>query len=113
MSFTCSLFAGFIIDSNKKKLRFIYGRWTEFLCSVGIPSLEAHLSIKSIDKIDPSASNLPKHEPLELGVIPGSTVLWQAEPRPEDSERYYNFSAFTMGLNEMLPGIHFLKLYDP
>jgi len=24
---------GFIIDRNKNKLRFLYGRWNEFLCS--------------------------------------------------------------------------------
>jgi hypothetical protein len=24
---------GFIIDRNKNKLRFLYGRWNEFLCA--------------------------------------------------------------------------------
>ena len=56
-----------------------------------------------LEKVDPSASNLPKHAPIELGEIPGSRILWQVDPRPEDSDKYYNFSLFTMGLNEALP----------
>ena len=60
------------------------------------------INIKS-EKIDPSASNLPKHVPLTLGCIPNSKVLWQVDPRPENSPQFYNFSQFTMGLNEMSP----------
>ncbi len=29
----------------------------------------------------------------------------QANPRPDDSADYFNFSHFTMGLNELLPGL--------
>lgn len=93
---------GFVVDRHKKKIAFMYGKWTEFLCSVDIESLEEYLSIKA-DKIDPSASNLPKHAPLTLGIIPNSKVLWQVDPRPENSHLFYNFSQFTMGLNEMSP----------
>ena len=42
-------------------------------------------------RVDPSASNMPKHEPLSLGAVPNSVVLWQAEPKAPDAERYYNF----------------------
>ena len=70
--------------------RFIYGKWTEFLCAVDIPSLEDHLGVR-VDRVDPSASNMPKHEPLALGAVPNSVVLWQAEPKAQDAERYYNF----------------------
>jgi hypothetical protein len=91
-----------VVDRHKKKIAFMYGKWTEFLCSVDIESLEEYLSIKA-DKIDPSASNLPKHAPLTLGIIPNSKVLWQVDPRPENSHLFYNFSQFTMGLNEMSP----------
>ena len=44
-----------------------------------------------VDRVDPSASNMPKHEPLALGAVPNSVVLWQAEPKAQDAERYYNF----------------------
>ena len=90
---------GFLIDANKKKKRFIYGRWTEFLCSVDISSLEEHLNCKA-EKIEANASNLPKHAPFELCDIQNSKVLWHVDPRPQDSSSYYNFSHFTMGLNE-------------
>ena len=51
--------------------------------------------------------DLPKHTPFELCDIPNSKVLWHVDPRPEDSSQYYNFSNFTMGLNEFHEsGIH-------
>lgn len=37
---------GFIVDRNKKKLKFLYGRWTEFLCAVDIASLEDYIGAK-------------------------------------------------------------------
>ena len=40
--------------------RFIYGKWTEFLCAVDIASLEDHLGGARVDRVDPSASNMPK-----------------------------------------------------
>ena len=67
---------GFIIDQNKQKLAFLYGRWTEFLCSADPSSLVALLGCK-LEKINPDASNLPKHPPLLLGAVPGSSILWE------------------------------------
>lgn len=87
---------GFLTDQHKKKVKFIYGRWTEFLCSVDIESLEEHLNFKVTEKSDA----VPKHAPFELCDIANSKVLWHVDPRPEDSGQYYNFSQFTMGLNE-------------
>ena len=69
---------GFIIDQNKQKLRFLYGRWTEFLCSADPSSLVALLGCK-LEKINPDASNLPKHPPLLLGAVPGSSILWEVK----------------------------------
>lgn len=93
---------GFLLDQHKRKKRFIYGRWTEFICSVDIDSLEKHLNCK-VEKTDANASNLPKHAPFELCDIPNSKVLWHVDPRPEESSKFYNFSHFTMGLNEYEP----------
>ena len=67
---------GFIIDQNKQKLAFLYGRWTEFLCSADPSYLVALLGCK-LEKISPDASNLPKHPPLLLGAVPGSSILWE------------------------------------
>lgn len=94
---------GFLVDKDKKKKRFIYGRWTEFLCSVDVDSLQDHFNFKMTDKTEANASNLPKHAPLEVCDIANSKVVWHVDPRPEDSGQYYNFSHFTMGLNEFDP----------
>ena len=68
------------------------------------------LNISSVDKIESSATNLPKHSPLKLGMVPNSKVLWQVDPRPEDAALYYNFTRFAMGLNEVLPPDEHAKL---
>jgi len=94
---------GFIIDKNKNKLKFLYGRWTEFLCSAEPSSLAMLLNCK-LDKVDPGCGNLPKHPPLLMGAVPDSTILWEADPRPKDAEIFYNFSSFTMKLNELGQG---------
>jgi hypothetical protein len=91
---------GFVVDGSKRKLFFVYGRWSEFLCAVDVESLEKHLSA-SVEKVDAGATGLPKHAPFELGAVPNSRVLWKADPKPQDADKYYNFSAFTMRLNEM------------
>ena len=67
---------GFIIDRDRQKLRFLYGRWTEFLCSADPSALVALLGCK-LEKISPDASNLPKHPPLLMGAVPGSSILWE------------------------------------
>lgn len=90
---------GFILNKEKQKLAFLYGKWTEFLCSASPLSLVSLLGC-NIAKVDPGASNLPKHPPLLPGAVPDSKILWEAAPRPEQSSLYYNFSSFTMKLNE-------------
>lgn len=120
---------GFLLDPKGRKLAFMYGKWTEFMCCAPISSLQAYFAglayvsgaaasedennssraqsgaaaLLDMDKIKEDASNLPKHPHLELGAVEGSDLLWQAEVRPPDSELYYNFSRFTMGLNEFWP----------
>jgi hypothetical protein len=49
------------------------------ICSADPASLVALLGCK-LDKINPDASNLPKHPPLLQGAVPGSTMLWQVCP---------------------------------
>lgn len=87
------------MNKEKQKLAFLYGKWTEFLCSASPLSLVSLLGC-NIAKVDPGASNLPKHPPLLPGAVPDSQILWEAAPRPEQSSLYYNFSSFTMKLNE-------------
>jgi len=90
---------GFILDESGNKLKFLYGRWTEFLCSADPASLQLLLNC-NLSKVSPCGKDLPKHPPLLMGAVPSSSILWEAAPRPGDSTLYYNFSSFTMGLNE-------------
>ena len=90
---------GFIIDKQKTKLAFLYGKWTEFLCSAPPESL-ANLLGCNLAKVDEGAAKLPKPPPLLPGAVPDSKTLWEAAARPEHSALYYNFSSFTMKLNE-------------
>jgi hypothetical protein len=39
---------GFIIDRNKNKLRFLYGRWNEFLCSADPEVVHSYNYVPSI-----------------------------------------------------------------
>ena len=64
---------GFIVDKDKKKLAFLYGRWTEFLCSAPPESLAKLLGC-NLAKVDVSASNLGKHPPLLPGAVPDRFV---------------------------------------
>ncbi|CAG0922773.1 unnamed protein product, partial [Notodromas monacha] len=44
--------------------------------------------------------------PAELPLdIPGADVLWEVRQKPVNSDKYYNFSAFALALNELQPGM--------
>ena len=63
---------GFILDQNKCRKATLHGKWSEqFKCNQG--------PLRQVD----------------------STILWQAEPRSSDSDKYYNFTQFAVMLNEM------------
>ena len=94
---------GFVVDQAGKKTKFLYGKWTEFLCSVDADIAADFFDVVDLDKVDPNASNLPKHPTLLMGAVPNSQVLWEATPRSEDAANYFNFTPFTMGLNQPLP----------
>ena len=58
----------------------------------------------------PMSPELPEMTPLPDGIdlpeihhLPSAFCLWKADPRPEQSHRYYNFTRFAMMLNEMHP----------
>ena len=36
--------------------------------------------------------------------LPNSVTLWEADPRPPHSHKYYHFTAFALALNERRPG---------
>jgi len=94
---------GYVTDHLGQKVKFLYGKWTEHLCASDAGKATEFLGA-NLDKIEADGSNLPAHPTLQLGAIPNSAVLWQAEPPPdENAQSYYSFSQFAMSLNQKLP----------
>lgn len=106
---------GYIQDKSKKKLRVIYGKWTECMWSVDPQTYEAHKKLEKKGEKTKKNEELQKAENDEaddmpeiqetVSVIPGSTLLWRIEPRPAHSAKMYNFTNFAMALNELEPGM--------
>ncbi|KAL7398404.1 hypothetical protein ABVT39_009239 [Epinephelus coioides] len=107
---------GYIQDKNKKKHCVIYGKWTECMWSVDPQAYEAHR--KSEKKGDIKKNKHEEQERAEnddaddmpeiqetVSVVPGSTLLWRIDSRPEHSAMMYNFTNFAMSLNELEPGM--------
>ncbi|XP_021422876.1 oxysterol-binding protein-related protein 2 isoform X1 [Oncorhynchus mykiss] len=105
---------GYIQDKSKRKRRVLYGKWTECMYSVAPKVYEANK--KKAEKGD-AKKNKPeqsagKQETEDMpgvqetvSVITGSALLWRITPRPAHSEEMYNFTGFTITLNELEPGM--------
>uniref|UniRef100_A0A1A8HRJ2 Oxysterol-binding protein n=1 Tax=Nothobranchius kuhntae TaxID=321403 RepID=A0A1A8HRJ2_NOTKU len=107
---------GYIQNRNKKKVRAIYGKWTECMWSVDPQAYEDHK--KSEKKGDNKTKKNGEPEKTEndeaddmpevletVSVVPGSTLLWRIESRPAHSAMMYNFTNFAVSLNELEPGM--------
>jgi len=96
---------GFVVDAKNRKVSFLYGRWTEYMCAAPADAaLAEFFGVSNLDKVDANAANLPNHPTLLMGAVPNSTVLWQAAPISDEAvDSYYHFSSFAMGLNQPLP----------
>uniref|UniRef100_A0A8D8TVJ2 Oxysterol-binding protein n=2 Tax=Cacopsylla melanoneura TaxID=428564 RepID=A0A8D8TVJ2_9HEMI len=148
---------GFIVDKNKKKLNYLYGKWTDFMRVTDMTSYEEYYKenahkFRNSDAKTPSTES-PVHTPkkvlakmtsFKMGSmgssmfksmsqaeppespgndcedgddpppkcdasfsidIPNSVTLWEANPRPERTSEFYQFTSFTMSLNELEPGM--------
>lgn len=149
---------GFIY-SQGEKVRFLYGKWTEYLKSAQVSDYEEYLkespqrSFKAPDKpVDVSNTNgsvfntplkmmskvnsltrhvtgasaddsrcdvtddsslpaespdsdgeIPKSDSSQSLDIPNSRFLWRVTHRPDHAEDYYNFTSFSMILNQEFP----------
>ncbi|XP_070217960.1 oxysterol-binding protein-related protein 1 isoform X2 [Bos mutus] len=102
---------GYIQDKSKKKLRALYGKWTECLYSVDPATFDAY---KKNDKknteekknskqmsASEESDEMPMPDSESVFVIPGSVLLWRIAPRPPNSAQMYNFTSFAMVLNEV------------
>ena len=52
---------------------------------------------------DPETDGIPRSPSIFCIEIPNSVLLWEVEPRPQNSSNYFNFTNFAMALNEMEP----------
>ncbi|XP_073931182.1 oxysterol-binding protein-related protein 2 isoform X2 [Castor canadensis] len=113
---------GYIQDKNKKKLFMIYGKWTECLWGIDPGSYESfkkherrgdHPRKPRLDdgpeKADSDitgdvADDVPVAQET-VQVIPGSKLLWRINSRPPNSAQMYNFTSFTVSLNELESGM--------
>uniref|UniRef100_A0A8C6SNC1 Oxysterol binding protein-like 2a n=1 Tax=Neogobius melanostomus TaxID=47308 RepID=A0A8C6SNC1_9GOBI len=106
---------GHIQDKRKKKLRVIYGKWTECMYSVDPKVYETHK--KSEKKTGGESKKTKQENSCEeegsddvpeiqetVTMVPGSALLWRISPRPPHSAQMYNFTNFAMTLNELEPG---------
>lgn len=104
---------GYITDSHKKKVRGLYGYWTEALYSLDYEHYESFLKqqkkeAKHAAKHPQAASaadpdeELPDVDPTheQLNLPPNSLTLWRSIPKLDYGAQYYGFSLFTMALNE-------------
>ncbi|KAG9509856.1 Oxysterol-binding protein-related protein 2 [Fragariocoptes setiger] len=127
-------FDGYIVDAKGKKLRYLYGKWNEYLKSVDYDQMEKFVklnpswsqsqqspkkqSVNSDHKTGPqgdaskissdsSASTtsvgdiiLVQSDSSESLEIPNSRTIWRIQKGIQAPE-YYNFTPFTMTLNEL------------
>uniref|UniRef100_A0A8C9PEM4 Oxysterol-binding protein n=1 Tax=Spermophilus dauricus TaxID=99837 RepID=A0A8C9PEM4_SPEDA len=112
---------GHIQDKNKKKLFMIYGKWTECLWGIDPSSYEsfkkqerrgdhhrkARLDVGpeiASEVAGDAADDVPMAQET-VPVIPGSRLLWRVNSRPPNSAQMYNFTSFTVSLNELQSGM--------
>ncbi|XP_026359648.1 oxysterol-binding protein-related protein 2 isoform X6 [Ursus arctos] len=109
---------GHIQDKNKKKLFMIYGKWTECLWGIDPAAYESfkkrerrgdQLSKSQPDdgsqKADGDVADAVPEAQETVQVIPGSKLLWRVNTRPPNSAQMYNFTSFTVSLNELQSGM--------
>ncbi|CAO2577357.1 Oxysterol-binding protein-related protein 2 [Lemmus lemmus] len=105
---------GYIQDKNRKKLFIIYGKWTECLWGIDPVSYESFKKHerRSDDGPEKANSDMPgdttDNVPVTqetVQVIPGSKLLWRINSRPPNSAQMYNFTSFTVSLNELESGM--------
>ncbi|XP_004716105.1 oxysterol-binding protein-related protein 2 [Echinops telfairi] len=122
---SCGLFGkelhkveGHIQDKNKKKLFIIYGKWTECLWGIDPAAYESFTKQEkrgehvrkpkpesSAEKMDRDVADSVPETQETVQVIPGSRLLWRINSRPPNSAQMYNFTSFTVSLNELQAGM--------
>nr|XP_039270812.1 oxysterol-binding protein-related protein 1-like isoform X1 [Styela clava] len=102
---------GYIVNSKKKKLRYLEGDWTTHMYSL---SPEAHEKYKR--EVNPgkerkgsssfrtSTTAAEVLDSLEKSKDDDCIKIWEVKERPSFSKEYYSFTSYAMTLNEYSPG---------
>ncbi|XP_036275902.1 oxysterol-binding protein-related protein 2 isoform X3 [Pipistrellus kuhlii] len=106
-----------ILNHSKKKLFIIYGKWTECLWGIDPAAYESFRkqerrgetprksqSAIGVEDADTEVDAVPEVQDT-VQVIPGSRLLWRINTRPPNSAQMYNFTSFTVSLNELQTGM--------
>lgn len=106
---------GHILDPNKRKVKALYGSWVYNLFGVDQDKYEDYLKTKQESPkhtVSENGSNtemddnIPTHHFSTFNLqIPDQVMLWHTTPRPDGSEKYFSFTLFAMGLNELKAGM--------
>jgi hypothetical protein len=99
---------GHIYNANKQKVRSLYGKWVEGMYSYEPEVWENYVKTRS-NKSPLNSPSLVAKVPDEVPgkgstcdlQLPNQKCLWTSIARPEESEQYYNFTLFSMMLNEI------------
>ncbi|XP_018495471.2 oxysterol-binding protein-related protein 2 [Galendromus occidentalis] len=118
-------FEGHIIDGDERKIRCVFGKWTEYLkvapyhdldhsprrTSEGPRKMYAKLNrlTQSLTVGSSPAGKSSSAEDDNL-VHPDWRLLWEANKRPEHSKDHYNFTMFAVALNELPEGDELQRL---
>lgn len=114
---------GFIFDSEKRKLKALYGSWVYDLFGVDYSKYEEYAKTKADSPVHTTTTtnsnstsddddSLPTHHFSMYNLnIPDQVCLWRLTPRPEWSNSYFSFTLFSMCLNELHD--HMLQTLPP
>ncbi|KAF5920278.1 hypothetical protein HPG69_008304 [Diceros bicornis minor] len=88
-----------ILNHSKKKLFMIYGKWTE--CLWGIDPV----AYESFKKQERRGDHLKKAKPTDNGSENADGDVVDAVPEVQETVQMYNFTSFTVSLNELETGM--------
>ncbi|KAJ0182272.1 hypothetical protein K1T71_001641 [Dendrolimus kikuchii] len=90
---------GFIMDANKKRLRFLYGKWTEYIKCCSAATYDQWLREKGDEAS--GTQQTPSHTPKK--VLAKLNSFKVGALRSMSIQDYYQFTEFAMSLNELEP----------
>ncbi|KHN77172.1 Oxysterol-binding protein-related protein 1, partial [Toxocara canis] len=82
--------------SSGKTIRVAYGNWTALFATCSEKSFEKNYA----EWLQANKAAFDEETPAEVSLIVGSKLLWKSRPRPINSKEIYNFTSFTLLMND-------------